>query len=54
MNDALASLPWVEDVKVDFDSKTAVIAVKSADYDAQATVAAVEELGFHASTKQGG
>jgi copper chaperone CopZ len=47
VNNALSSLPWVEEHNVDFNNKTANIVVNG-DFDQAATINAITELGFSA------
>jgi copper chaperone CopZ len=48
----LSQQPGAKEVKVDFDTKTAVVAVDSGDFDAQKAVAALVDHGFdHSAVK---
>jgi copper chaperone CopZ len=49
VNQALASLPWVEKHSVNFAGKSATISVNG-KYDEAATIKAIKKAGFGAST----
>jgi copper chaperone CopZ len=46
VRDALASLPWVKNVQVDFDRKQATFTAETAKYDENAIVRVLDEAGF--------
>ena len=43
---ALASLPWVRQVQVNFDTKQAIVTADAARYDEKTMLKALEEAGF--------
>jgi copper chaperone CopZ len=43
---ALASLPWVRQVQVDFPKKQAIVTAETDKYDEQALLKALERGGF--------
>ncbi len=49
---ALTHCDGVDQVEVDYDTKTATVAVSSENFDAQSAVAALAEFGFDNSTVQ--
>jgi hypothetical protein len=46
VREALASLPWVRQVKVDFNRKQAVVTVVADQYDQKALLEALEKEGY--------
>jgi len=50
VRDALAALPGVTNVDVDFAAKTATVHTNSAPFDAKAAVEALAEAGFENSS----
>lgn len=44
--DALATLPWAKDVKVDFDKKQGTFVAETARYDEQAILKVLKDEGF--------
>ena len=44
--EALASLPWAKDVKVDFETKKATFKAEAARYDENAIIKALTDEGF--------
>ena len=47
--DALATLPWAKDVKIEFQRKQATFVADTAQYDESAIIAALEKEGFGGS-----
>ena len=50
MRSALAEVPGVAQVSVDFDSKTATCSVDADQFDSQAAIKALADAGFPDST----
>jgi copper chaperone CopZ len=48
VRDALATLPWVKNVQVDFDRKRATFTAETARYDEAAIIRVLENEGFGA------
>jgi copper chaperone CopZ len=43
---ALAALPWVRQVRVDFDKQLAVVTADARRYDEKALIKALEKAGY--------
>ena len=48
MREALATLPWVKNVQVDYDKKQAAFTAESARYDEAAIIRVLKDEGFGA------
>lgn len=46
MRDALTSLPWVKEAKVDYATKQAVVKVDAAQYESEKLIAALKRDGY--------
>ena len=46
VSEALATLPWVKKVQVDFDRKQATLTVEIGRFDESAIIRALEKAGF--------
>ena len=52
MRKALASLPWVRQVEVDFSHKQATVTVAADQYDAKALLEALQKEGFEGKVEK--
>lgn len=48
MREALATLPWVRQVEVDFDQQQATVTVVAAQYDEKSLLRVLEKEGYRA------
>lgn len=52
MREALASLPWVKDVQVNYNRKQSTFTVETERYDEAAIIRVLEEAGFGGTVRK--